>query len=92
MYRVNEAVAEHLDAPIWNRRPDRQDEKELLGICAKDYVQNSEAQSTPAFPGKQTISRIWWCSAQTCCNGKCTSRSVRKRMPGRCHSRWKIQR
>lgn len=31
------------DAPIWNRTPDQQDEKELLEFAAK-IMQNSEAQ------------------------------------------------
>ena len=82
-----EAVAEHsLMHQFGTGRPDQQDEKELLEFAAK-IMQNSEAQRTPAFPGKQTISRIWWCSAQTCCKWKMHFLwSVRKRMPGRCHS------
>ncbi len=45
-----EAVAEHsLMHQFGTGRPDRQDEKELLEFAAK-IMQNSEAQSTPAFP------------------------------------------
>ena len=68
-----EAVAEHsLMHQFGTGRPDQQDEKELLEFAAK-IMQRSTKDT--CISGKQTISRIWWCSAQTCCNanGKCTS-------------------
>ena len=79
-----EAVAEHsLMHQFGTGRPDQQD---IAGICRKDYAKQRSTKDT-CISGKQTISRIWWCSTQTCCKWKMHFlRSVRKRMPGRCHS------
>ncbi len=53
-----EAVAEHsLMHQFGTGRPDRQDEKELLEFAAK-IMQNSEAQSTPAFPETDHIENM----------------------------------
>ena len=87
MYRRNGGCRRAFpDAPIWNRTPGSAGWKGIAGICRKDYAKQRSTKDT-CISGKQTISRIWWCSAQTCCKWKMHFlRSVRKRMPGRCHS------
>ena len=57
-----EAVAEHsLMHQFGTGRPDQQDEKELLEFAAKIMLKQRSTKDT-CISGKQTISRIWWCS------------------------------
>ncbi len=73
MYRRNGGSRRAFpDAPIWNRTPDKHDEKELLEFAAK-IMQNSEAQRTPAFPGNRPYREYGGVPLKPVANGKCTS-------------------